>query len=209
MLYLNYKANSSPCFWGGVFFNPRMKFIRKHWSNILFFGLLILMVIPQTRMPIQVFIQRAISFSPSEEDKETRKTLNNYNWNLLSLDDLLVNFSSSKEKVVLVNFWATWCPPCVAEMPSLQKLYEVYGDKIDFYFITSEEPEKVKAFITKNKYSFPVYLQKFKAPDEIKAEVLPTTYVLSKSGEIVVDEEGVADWNSEKFKKLVEALLAE
>src|SRR5690606_41996773 len=57
------------------------------------------------------------------------------------IDSTEIYFSQSKGKVAMVNFWATWCPPCVAEMPSFQKLYDAYGDKVDFYFVTSRSEE--------------------------------------------------------------------
>src|SRR5690606_8413203 len=101
-----------------------MNFLKKHWSNLLFFALLILLVFPQTRMPIQVFVQRLISFSPSEKSVEEREILQDYNWNLQQLNSKEINLSQSKGKVAIVNFWATWCPPCIAEMPSFQKLYD-------------------------------------------------------------------------------------
>jgi thiol-disulfide isomerase/thioredoxin len=154
-------------------------------------------------------VQRLISFSPSEEPENERETLQDYDWNLLQMNSETRNFSQSKGKVVLVNYWATWCPPCVAEMPSLQKLYNTYGDKVDFYFITSEKPAKVKSFLKKNEYTLPVYFKIFDAPKKLKSKVLPTTYVISKTGEIVVSEEGTADWNSKKTKQLLDGLLAD
>ncbi len=158
-------------------------------------------------MPIQVFVQRLVSFSPSETDKTDREILQDYNWNLLRLNTEEVNFSQSKGKVAIVNFWATWCPPCVAEMPSFQKLFDTYGDKVDFYFVTSEKAEKVEKFIVKNNYTLPVYLQAFKAPKQLETDVLPTSYLISKSGEIIINEEGAADWNSDKIKTLLDQLL--
>src|SRR5690554_5108361 len=123
------------------------KSLKKHWSNILFVVFLALLIIPQTRMPIQVFVQRLISFSPSETSEEKRVTLQDYHWQLQALDSGEINFSQSQGKVVIVNFWATWCPPCVAEMPSFQKLYDDFGNEVDFYFVTSEEPERVNRFL--------------------------------------------------------------
>lgn len=160
-------------------------------------------------MPIQVFVQRLISFSPSEKAESKRETLEDYNWNLQLLDNEEINFSSSKDKVVIVNFWATWCPPCVAEMPSFQKLYDSYGERVDFYFVTSEKPEKVQKFIDKNEYTFPIFIQSYEAPQKLQSNVLPTTYLISKSGEIVVDETGAADWNSKKMRVLLDKLLSE
>lgn len=182
-------------------------FIKKHWGNILFFGFIVLLIIPQTRMPIQVFMQRLISFSPSEKAETDREILQDYNWNLRQLDGEDVNFSQSEGKIIIVNFWATWCPPCVAEMPSFQKLYNAYGSQVDFYFVTSEKSEKVEKFMQKNSYTLPIFLQTNVAPKQLESSVLPTTYLISKSGEIIIDEEGAADWNSDKMRALLDKLL--
>mgnify|MGYP003645652222 CR=1 FL=1 len=184
-------------------------FLKKHWSNILFVAILVLMIFPQTRMPIQVFVQRLISFSPSEKSKSERETLQDYNWTLKQFDGEDVNFTNSDGKVIIVNYWATWCPPCVAEMPSFQKLYNSYGAQVDFYFVTSETPAKIGKFIEKNEYTLPIYIQGIDSPKKLQSHVLPTTYVISKTGEIVIDEQGAADWNSDKMHTLLDALLKE
>lgn len=171
--------------------------------------MVVLLIIPQTRMPIQVFVQRLISFSPSETSEEKREILQDYQWPLTELSTGEINFSQSQGKVTVVNFWATWCPPCVAEMPSFQKLYNDYGSKVDFYFVTSEEPEKVQRFLDKNDYSLPTYLQSYEAPKQMQSRALPTTYVLSKEGDIVINETGTANWNSDKMRKLLDRLLAQ
>lgn len=160
-------------------------------------------------MPIQVFVQRLIAFSPSETSKKDRPVLDDYNWALMDLNMQEIKFAESKGKVTIINFWATWCPPCVAEMPSFQKLYEDYGNKVDFYFVTSEKPEKVERFLRKHEYTLPVYFQYFEAPEQLQSSVLPTTYLISKNGEIVINESGAADWNSKKIKRMIDALLEE
>lgn len=160
-------------------------------------------------MPIQVFVQRLISFSPSEKAESKREILEDYNWSLQPLNAEFINFSQSKGKIAIVNFWATWCPPCVAEMPSFQKLYDSYGDNVDFYFVTSETPEKINKFMKKNGYKLPIYIQEYKSPIQLESTVLPTTYVMSKNGEIVIEETGVADWNSKKMRVLLDNLLSE
>lgn len=185
-----------------------MQFFRKHWSNIIFFALVALLIIPQTRIPIQVFVQRLISFSPSETEREDQPILQDYNWKLHTMNSEEINFSQSKGEVIIVNFWATWCPPCIAEMPSFQKLYDTFGTRVDFYFVTSEKPKTIEAFLVKNQYNLPVFLQNTTAPDMLGAQVLPTTYLISKSGKIVVHEEGVANWNAESIKVLLESLLS-
>ncbi|RFN60206.1 TlpA family protein disulfide reductase [Marixanthomonas ophiurae] len=183
------------------------QFLKKNKGNILFLAVLALLIIPQTRTPIQVFVQRLISFSPSETDVEERKQLTDYNWNLTSLENNGVDFSESKGRVILINFWATWCPPCIAEMPSLQNLYDEYGERVDFYLVTSEEPEIVQRFMDKKGYTFPIYIQHTKAPKVLFSQSLPTTYLISKKGEIVIKETGAADWDSEKTKGIIDGLL--
>lgn len=184
-------------------------FIKKQWSNILFGVFLILLIIPQTRMPIQVFVQRLISFSPSETSEKKRETLEDYHWPMLTLEREQKNLAASKNRVALINMWATWCPPCVAEMPSMQKLYDDYGDQVDFYFITTDDLARIDKFMTKNDYDLPIYLQTHDAPQKLESSLLPTTFVISKSGQIVVRETGSADWNSKKTRKLLDNLLAE
>ncbi|PHS68320.1 MAG: thiol-disulfide oxidoreductase [Flavobacterium sp.] len=186
-----------------------MNFIKKQWSNILFGAFIVLMIVPQTRMPIQIFIQRFISFSPSKIDKEDRTLLKDYNWNLVELNAEKVNLSQSKGKVILINFWATWCPPCVAEMPELQELYDNYGDQVDFYFITNEALEKPNLFLEKKGYTIPVFIQIEKSPEVLESSSLPTTYLISKSGEIVMRKTGAASWNNVKVHSVLDDLLKE
>lgn len=184
-----------------------MKFIKKNWGNLIFLVVISLLLIPQTGMPIKVLMNRLMAFSPSEVIVEEAKILENYNWDLTSLNGDQLNFSQSEGKVVLVNLWATWCPPCVAEMPSLQKLYNLYGDKVDFYFVSSETPEKLESFLRKKEYDLPVYIEKQSPPELLQTRSIPTTYLISKDGKIVMNETGAANWNSDKVHVIVDALL--
>lgn len=186
-----------------------MQFIKKQGSNILFVLLIALLLIPQTRLPIQVFIQRLFSSAPGTISKEKQDTLTAYNWPLLLLDGQPVDFSSSSGKVIVLNSWATWCPPCLAEMPSLQSLYNDYGNKVDFYFVSTEEASVLQQFLTRKNYSFPVYIETTAAPAVLQSSALPTTFVISKTGKIVMKETGAADWNSNKVRRLLDELTAE
>lgn len=185
-----------------------MKFLKKNWLNILVLLFIALLFLPQTGMPIRVYFNRLVAFSPSEVEKSERIILNDYNWALNTLDEELVNLTQSEGKVVLINKWATWCPPCVAELPSLQELHTAYGDQVDFYLVTAEKEEIVNRFLKKKGYNFPVYIQSEKSPELLFSRSIPQTFVLSKNGEIVIDKGGVANWNSEKIHKLLDELLA-
>ena len=119
-----------------------MKFNRKTISNIIFVVLIGLLLYP----PTKVYFIRLVSFAPSTITEEKREELADYNWKLKGLNTETVDFNSLKEKVVFVNFWATWCPPCVAEMPSIQKLYDDYKDKVAFVFISNEDWTTIDTF---------------------------------------------------------------
>lgn len=160
-------------------------------------------------MPIQVFLQRLIAFSPSTVKVENRDTLTDYSWQLRKLDGANVNLKSSENRVVVINLWATWCPPCVAEMPSFQQLYNDYGDKVDFYFVSGEKRSVINSFLEKHAYILPVFQPLGEAPIVLNSQALPTTYIINNNGEILVNKTGVANWNSSKTRALLDKLLEE
>lgn len=186
-----------------------MNFLKKNWSNILFIIFIILLIVPQTRKPIQVGLNRLIAFSPSEISEEKREQLDSYDWRLKTIDGRQLFFSDTREEVAVVNLWATWCPPCIAEMPSFQKVYDDYKDRVNFYFVSSEETQDLQAFIQKKGYTLPIFQPMSMAPEQLQSNNLPTTYVISKTGEIVVNKTGAANWNDDSFRELLDELLAE
>ena len=135
-----------------------MKISKSKISNIIFFVIISLLLIPQTRKPIQVTLQKGLAlFSPAIKNKSEQKRFNDYNWSLKTADNQLFNFKSTRGKVVLVSFWATWCPPCIAEMPSMQLLHNDYKNKIEFVFVSNEKFSVINTFISKNNYTFKAY----------------------------------------------------
>jgi peroxiredoxin len=92
-----------------------------------------------------------------------------------------------KGKVVLVNFWATWCPPCRKEMPDLQALYDKYQEQgFVVLSISDEEPAKVQPFITERKITYPVLLDPGrKVNEEFQVEGIPKTFVYDREGKLV------------------------
>lgn len=183
-------------------------FIKKHWSTLFFFVFLLLILIPQTGTPIRVFMNRMISFSPSVIDENDREQLTSYSWSLLDEKGERVDFKQSEGHVVLVNIWATWCPPCIAELPALENLYNQMGAEVDFYFVTSEAPDTVKSFLAKKGFDIPVYFPLDRTPKELETGSLPTTYLIDAKGAIVIKKKGAANWDSdsvlEQIKKLLE-----
>ncbi|GAA4231689.1 hypothetical protein GCM10022291_04700 [Postechiella marina] len=166
------------------------------------------MVVPETRLPIQVFINKGLALiSPSTISKNNQRKLKSYNWTLKDYNGHILDFETLKDKVVLVNFWATWCPPCIAEMPSMQSLYNDYGDKIAFVFISNESVEILDKFLNKNNYSFKVYSSLTSPPNQFNVSSIPRTFLIAKDGSIVIDKSGASNWNSNTVRETIDGLL--
>lgn len=148
-------------------------------------------------------------FSPSALDAEDQTQLEPFSYQLMDLKGNPTTAEIGQDKGVFLNYWATWCPPCIAEMPSIQRLYNDFGDKIDFVLLTEENPEVVRTFLEKKQYDLPVFIPRMQAPKTLYERSIPTTYIIDKSGKIIVKEQGATDWNSKKLRELLEGLVKE
>lgn len=185
-----------------------MKINKSKRNNILFLVVLCLLVIPQTRLPIQVFLNKGLAFiSPNVLLKENQTQLNTYNWKLKDYNNSVFNFETTRGEVVLVNFWATWCPPCIAEMPSMQSLYNDYRDKIEFVFVSNESTEIVREFLDQKGYIFNVYSSVTVPPNTFDVSSIPRTFLIDKTGNIVIDKTGASNWNSDTVRETIDNLL--
>jgi thiol-disulfide isomerase/thioredoxin len=186
-----------------------MKVSKSQRNNIIFVIILLLLIIPQTRTPIQVFLNKGLAFfGPSIENKSDRVTISDYNWQLNNIDtNTSSNFKNSEGKVIILNFWATWCPPCIAEMPSLKKLHNDYKDTVDFYFVSNENPSIIHSFLKKHNYTFKVFNPITQYPKEFDVSSIPRTFLIDKSGSIIIDKTGAANWNSDKVRSTIDELL--
>ncbi|SHJ00484.1 TlpA family protein disulfide reductase [Algibacter luteus] len=185
-----------------------MKLTKGKIKNIIFFIIIGLLIIPQTRQPIQVLLHKSLAvFSPSTINTSKQETLEDYNWLLKNSEGTVLNFQDLKGKVILVNFWATWCPPCIAEMPSMEALYKDYSGKIDFVFVSNEDFQVVNEFIKKKGYTFEVFNPLTQYPSNFDVTSIPRTFLLDKEGHIVIDKTGAANWNSDKVRTSIDDLL--
>lgn len=127
---------------------------------------------------------------------------------LKSLSGETITLKSLSGKTVFLNLWATWCAPCIAEMPNIQKLYEkVNSDDIAFMMLSlDKDPQKVQNFIKKKEYTFPVYVPGGAIPSEFDASVIPTTFVIAPNGDIALKHEGMADYNNKEFIDFLNSL---
>jgi len=132
-------------------------------------------------------------------------------WELKDLDGKAVKLSDFKGKVVILNFWATWCPPCRQEIPSFISLQKQYGDKglvVVGVSLDDKGPGVVKPFVAKMGINYPVVMGDQKTTAEYGGvAVIPTTFVIDRKGRIAAQHEGDADRTT--FESEIKPLLAQ
>ncbi|QHI39313.1 Thiol-disulfide oxidoreductase ResA [Kordia antarctica] len=187
-----------------------MKITKGQWRNIIFFVLIALIVFTPVGTYVKVKLNQVkIAFSnPSSIEESEREVVSDFNWNLVDSSGEKVNFQEMEGEIILVNFWATWCPPCIAEMPSLNELHTDYKDKIKFVFVANDEKVKVDSYLKKNNYNLPVYYASDKAPKELYSNSIPATFLIDDRGKIIMKELGSSDWNSTNVRNQIDELLA-
>ncbi len=114
-------------------------------------------------------------------------------------------------KVVFLNFWATWCPPCKEEMPAMERLYQRYKDKGLVVLAVSVDTEGVPLvtpFVKEYKLTFPIGLdRKMAVAEEYGVRGLPTSFLVDKRGTLVGLALGPREWNGKASRALIESLL--
>ena len=186
-----------------------MKISKSQRNNIIFLGVILLLIIPQTRQPIQVLLHKGLAlFGTSVIEESERKTIVFEDWQLEDLNGNSYNFKESEGQVVFLNFWATWCPPCIAEMPSLQDLYTDYKDKVNFIFVSNEEQQVVKKFLDRKGYNIQVFSPKSNSPEAFNIQSIPHTFLIDRKGNIVIDKKGAVNWNSDAIRAQLNLLLS-
>lgn len=188
----------------------KMMVPNKKWIlNGVFILAALVLVFTPVGFKVKVFASKLLSSSAAMVKEGMKVPLDSYQWKLTDLENRSFDFEDQRGRIVLVNFWATWCPPCVAEMPSMQDLYNDYGDKVTFMFVTSDDRQKVLNFLKRKNLDLPVYYPASETPKTLKSKLLPTTYIIDREGKIVVAETGAADWNSNETRALIDGLLSQ
>lgn len=130
-------------------------------------------------------------------------TENAYNMPLTTPEGEQVRLGDFKGNVLFVNVWASWCPPCVAEMPTIETLYNrvSQNDNIKFLLISmDEQPVKATDFMKGKEFPMPYYFPADGLPSVFRSSYIPSTYVVSKEGQIIYKREGIADYSTEEFR---------
>lgn len=187
--------------------------LRQKIGDVVFWIFLILLIIPGPRKVITTGINRVFLNlkhpSMTKEDSRIHLEPTDYQWNIADETGAQIDPETFQDEVVFLNFWATWCPPCIAELPEVQKIYDAYGDRVKFVLVTSQSPGEVKQFLSDRDYALPVYYGGQSLPEKLKVSSIPTTYIIAKDGSIVSRKVGAADWDSRATREIFDLLLAE
>ncbi|HMM11063.1 MAG TPA: redoxin domain-containing protein [Bacteroidales bacterium] len=186
---------------------------KKSWfsriSDALFVLLLVGMIVPATRKEIAAFVNKLFAPKPALLRAEKQMTVpeDAWNWSVQDESGQWVPLSTYKGKPIFLNFWATWCPPCIAEMPDIQNLYNDYGQSVAFLLITDESPLVVQSFMQRKSFSMPVYYHRYAVPPVFSTNSIPTTWLISPEGLIVMQKTGAAKWNSNRMREILDTML--
>lgn len=135
-----------------------------------------------------------------------------YEMSLIDPQGKLLELKELKGKTIFMNYWATWCPPCVAEMPSINSLREKVKDDPNIVFLmisVDREMSTATRWIKRKGFDLPIYMETARTPDIYETGVVPTTFVISPEGKIVVKKANLANYDTKRFRKLLQRLSAE
>ena len=130
---------------------------------------------------------------------------------LLDVDGKSVSLSENRGRVLLINFWATWCTPCRVEMPSMEALYRQFNRKeFEIWSVSSdfEGAQVVKPFMKSYNLTFPALIdENFEVNNLYQVRSLPTTYIIDQEGIITHRYFGAKNWNEEASKEIIRKLI--
>jgi peroxiredoxin len=126
-----------------------------------------------------------------------------------------VSLSDYRGKVVLLNLWATWCPPCRSEMPSMQELYDTFSRE-DFTILAVAAPDspresrdKIEQFISEGEYTFPILLDSSQSVySTYGSGSVPTSWIVDPQGNLAARLVGARDWTEESIVNAIEKLFS-
>lgn len=163
------------------------------------------------------FVQRgvlALGFLNPEIETSKESTENKINpkadfsMQLINSKGEKLEMGSLKGKVIFLNIWASWCPPCLAEMPGINKLYnDVDKDKVAFIMLSvDEEFSKAIKLHQKKDFDFEIYQVQAGIPSMYRSQSIPTTYIINAKGDLVLTHSGMGDFNTSEFKTYLKSL---
>ena len=155
---------------------------------------------------IAIIIASVIYFKVSKYTEEMSKQLEDIALNEVEVYNLngdTVSLNQYNGQPLIVNFWATWCGPCIRELPHFEEVKKELGDEINFVMISDERTNKIAKFIDSKPYSFPFLKSKIDL-SAYGITSIPRTYLYSSQGKLITKHAGSLD--AKKLKKLIEEI---
>lgn len=180
---------------------------KKTFFNLLIILFILSFFVTPVGRESKIFLIRIFAKSPDINTQSEQKI--DFDWKLKEKDNSQFNFEQSNGNVVFVNFWASWRTTSVAELKSVEQLYDDYKDKVDFYIITNELPRPVDSLKTARDFHFKETYLIMGEKMPFDATIVPSGYIIDKKGTVVASSEGVTKWNSEEVRELLDTLVAE
>lgn len=191
---------------------------KNYWRYIIYIAVIGLVLWPTSRIFFQQQLMKIGFFQPKLEQPEVTEESNVAAVDQSSTDKAsfvtesgdIINTADLKGKVVFINFWATWCGPCVAEMPSIEILYNKFKDNPNVVFLIVEidnNMEGAKAFVVKQKLSLPIVYPTSDIPQAWLENAIPTTVILDKSGKVAERKQGMYDYSGEGVQDFIQSLI--
>ena len=185
-------------------------FTKKNILNGLFIALLLVIVyVPAAKSLVVQRLMQIAFLRPNVAQNQSEISTDLSSIKFKNAKGVEVNLAELKGKVVFINFWATWCPPCLAEMPSIHKLHQKFGSDKDVVFLMIDADGdfgKSQTYMDKRTYKMPVYTMASSIPENLFKGSLPTTIVFDKKGRVSFHEEGAANYASQKFVDFITQL---
>jgi thiol-disulfide isomerase/thioredoxin len=185
---------------------------KKALGNMLFItALLVLLFVPDAKAYLLQGLMKIGLFKPSTTEKNMNTAPNLSSLKFQDGRGKVIDVGKLKGKVVFINFWATWCPPCLAEMPAINKLHQQFKDHPEVVFLlvdADSELEKAQQYMDKKAFGLPVFAVASAIPEAVFKGSLPTTVVFDKSGNLVYHGEGAANYADKKFIAFIEKLIS-
>lgn len=121
---------------------------------------------------------------------------------LTDLNNQPINLDQFKGRTIFINFWATWCKPCIQEMPSIKNAQELLSKNgIVFLLASNESPDQINEF--KNDHDYNFNYVRLVNMEELNVEVLPTTYIFNPKGELAFSEMGYRKWDDSSTIEMI------
>lgn len=155
------------------------------------------------------FDKTADTAEPTTEVVKTAHTAQQNASELINAEGKQVNFTDFEGKVVFINNWASWCPPCIAEMPTIEKLKNEFTEE-DLAFVMvsfDQDPNKGLNWMRKKGFDLPVYFPGQNYPQPYLTDVIPATFILDKEGKLVHTQLGMADYSNLEFIRQMKAWI--